>query len=133
MAVVEDAYGYSPALMSELACAPIPSRVNVGVCGLRSDAINWDRLEGWCRDMLDKEGSHYLQEQALVAMMTAGLPRAVAPAGQYVVKPNRAETKRPTAALHHYVAETKAWYFRFGWRRIYQDYTDKPWASSIVR
>jgi hypothetical protein len=102
--------------MMELAGAPIPERLNVGVCGLRSDTIDWDRLEEWCRDLLEREGSHYLQEQALTAMMLAGGPRIAAPAEQYVVRPGRSETQRPTAALHHYVAESKALYFRFGWR-----------------
>ncbi len=117
MVDVEDAYGYSPELMTELAGAPIPERLNVGVCGLRSDAIDWDRLEAWCRNLLEREGSHYLQEQALTAMLLAGGPRAAAPAEQYVVRPSRSETEGPTAALHHYVAESKTWYFRFGWRK----------------
>jgi hypothetical protein len=118
MVDVEDAYGYSSGLMTELAGASIPQRLNVGLCGLRSDMIEWDRLEAWCRAMLEREGSHYLQEQAMVAMLTAGQPRAIAPPTEYIVKPSRAEVEHPTAALHHYVAETKAWYFRFGWQRL---------------
>ncbi len=113
---VDDAYGYSPGLMAELVGGPVPRRVNVGVCGLRSDAIDWDRLEVWCRTLLEREGSHYLQEQALTAMLVAGQACAVGPAADYVVRPTRSESERPTAALHHYVAESKAWYFRFGWR-----------------
>ena len=68
---VENAYGYSSGLMTELAGATIPDKLNVGVCGLRSDAIDWDRLEYWCGEMLKREGSHYLQEQALTAMLVA--------------------------------------------------------------
>jgi len=113
---VENAYGYSAGLMAELAGTPVPDRVNVGICGLRSDAIDWDRLEHWCRVLLEREGSHYLQEQALTAMLVAGQSRAKAPAAEYVVRPTRAESLCPTAVLHHYVAESKAWYFRFGWR-----------------
>jgi hypothetical protein len=113
---VENAYGYTQALMTELAGAPIPDRFNVGICGLKSDAIDWGRLESWCGTMLEREGSHYLQEQALTAMLVAAGPRAAAPAADYIVRPTRSETERPTAVLHHYVAESKAWYFRFGWR-----------------
>ncbi len=115
---VENAYGYSLGLMTELAGATIPDKLNVGVCGLRSDAIDWDRLEYWCGAMLEREGSHYLQEQALTAMLVASTPRAAAPAAEYVVRPARKETEQPTAVLHHYVAESKAWYFRFGWRSV---------------
>jgi hypothetical protein len=113
---VDDAYGYSMRLMTELAGAPIPRRLNVGVCGLNSETIDWNRLETWCKVTLEREGSHYLQEQAMVAMLMANQPRAVAPPDEYVVRPSRANMERPAAVLHHYVAESKAWYFRFGWR-----------------
>jgi hypothetical protein len=113
---IENAYGYSYSLMTELAGAPVPDKLNVGICGLQSDAIDWERLEYWCRVMLEREGSHYLQEQALTAMLMAAGARTAAPAGEYIVQPTRAEAKQPTAILHHYVAESKAWYFRFGWR-----------------
>jgi hypothetical protein len=113
---VESAYGYSRGLMTELAGGPIPDRLNVGVCGLRSDLIDWERLEAWCSTLLEREGSHYLQEQALTAMLLANSPRVATPEKDYLVHPDRAETQSPTAILHHYVAESKAWYFRFGWR-----------------
>jgi hypothetical protein len=121
MVDIEDAYGYSFQLMTKLANASIPRRVNVGACGLRSDAIDWDRLEKWCLTMLQCEGSHYLQEQAMVAMLMAGQPRAAAPPDQYIVAPSRIEAEHPTAALHHYVADSKAWYFRFGWQEIFAE------------
>jgi hypothetical protein len=116
MVDVENAYGYSPALLEELAGGPVPDRVNVGACGLRSDAIDWDRLEYGCRVTLEREGSHYLQEQALTAVFLAGRQCDVLPADEYVVRPTRAEARCPRAALHHYVAESKAWYFRDAWR-----------------
>lgn len=119
MADVEDSYGYSIQLMTELTGASIPRQLNVGVCGLKSEDIDWNRLETWCRVMLEREGSHYLQEQALVAMLMADRVRSVAPADEYVVRPTREETERPTAVLHHFVAESKAWYFRFGWQQSF--------------
>jgi hypothetical protein len=51
MTDVADAYGYPLATMERLAGAPIPPRVNVGFCGLRSDEIDWDRLEHWTRQL----------------------------------------------------------------------------------
>jgi hypothetical protein len=118
MVDVENAYGYTPGLLRELAGGPVPDRVNVGVCGLRSDEIDWDRLEHWCRVTLEREGSHYLQEQALTALLVADRKCAVLPPADYVVRPARAEARRPRAALHHYVAESKAWYFRDAWRGV---------------
>lgn len=115
------AYGYSPRLMRELAGAEPPARVNVGVCGLRSDAIDWDRLEYWCREMLEREGTHYLQEQALTAMLLAGRECHRFGPPDYVVMPNLAEGRRPAAALHHYVSSSKRSYFQHGWRRALAD------------
>jgi hypothetical protein len=43
---------------------------------------------------------------------------AVAPAADYVTKPGRAESIAPRAVMHHYVAESKRWYFRHGWRHV---------------
>lgn len=67
-------YGYSPGLLAELAGAPVPERVNTGICGLKSDDLDWDRLEVWCRTTIEREGSHYLQEQAMTALLFAGRP-----------------------------------------------------------
>jgi len=121
MTDIDDAYGYSVQLLTELADAPIPRRLNVGMCGLNSETIDWNRLETWCKVTQEREGSHYLQEQAMVAMLMANQPRAVAPTNEYVVQPSRTSTEHPTAVLHHYVAKSKAWYFRFGWRESVLD------------
>src|SRR5205807_2280057 len=83
--------GYPPALLSELAGAKLAERLNVGVIGLRSDAIDWERLETWCRTLLARHGSHYLLEQGLTAMLLAGQPCAVAPAVDYVALPSADE------------------------------------------
>ncbi len=115
----EESYGYSRALLERLAGAPIPPLVNVGLCGLRSEAINWEELEAWCAELIARERTSYYLEQALVAMLVARAQScAVAPAADYVTKPGRAEGVAPTAMMHHYVAESKRWYFRHGWRRV---------------
>lgn len=116
MVDVGDFYGYAPDLLAEVAGAPLPARVNVGVCGMDSSTLDWDRLEAWTSALLDRAGQHYLLEQALVAMMAATAPATACPAESYIVGPTRAESRRPTAALHHYVGKAKAWYFRFAWR-----------------
>jgi hypothetical protein len=115
---VADCYGYSRRLLRELAGSDLPSRLNVGVCGLNSDSIDWKKLEYWCTELVAREGTHYLMEQAITAMLVANEPRAATPAKLYLVSPNRSEAEHPTAVLHHYTAESKAWYFRFAWRHV---------------
>lgn len=120
MVDVETSYGYSDVLIASLAQAEIPERLNVGICGLRSEDIDWEQLEVWCKKMIEQEGTHYYQEQALTAMLMAGQSRAVAPAEDYIVMPEREEVINPKAVLHHYVADSKPWYFRYGWKHIVQ-------------
>jgi hypothetical protein len=113
-----ESYGYSRGLMERLAGAPIPPLVNVGLCGLKSDDLDWIEIERWCAELIAREKTHYVLEQALVAMLVARRgPCVVAPAADYVTMPTRAEALAPTAVMHHYVAESKRWYFRHGWRR----------------
>jgi hypothetical protein len=113
-----ESYGYSRSLMESLAGAAIPPLVNVGLCGLRSDALDWDLLEGWCAELIRRERTHYYLEQALVAMLAARAGgRAIAPAGDYLTKPAGGEAAQPRAVMHHYVAESKRWYFQAAWRR----------------
>jgi hypothetical protein len=115
----QESYGYSRPLMEGLAGAPIPPLVNVGLCGLRSDDLDWDEIEAWCAGLIAREKTNYYLEQALVAMLAARRqPCVVAPASDYVTLPSRAETLAPRAVMHHYVAASKRWYFRHGWRQV---------------
>ena len=115
----EESYGYSRGLMGKLAGAPIPPLVNVGLCGLRSESLDWAELEHWCAELIAREKTSYYLEQALVAMLAARAPtRAVAPPADYVTMPGSDEVRAPKATMHHYVAESKRGYFRHGWRHV---------------
>jgi hypothetical protein len=115
----QESYGYSRPLLEKLAGAPIPPLVNVGLCGLRSDALDWDELERWTAELQAREKTSYYLEQALVAMLAARQPCTVAPAIEYVTLPSRSEVLNPLAVMHHYVAHSKRWYFCHGWRRAF--------------
>lgn len=119
-----ESYGYSRPLMEKLAGASIPPLVNVGLCGLRSDGLNWTELEAWCAELIAREKTSYYLEQALGAMLAArAQPCAVAPAAEYLTNPGREEGAHPTAVMHHYVAESKRWYYRHGWRTVQSQLT----------
>jgi hypothetical protein len=117
---VQDSYGYPRATLEELAGGPVPSQLNVGICGLRSDAIDWELLEHWCAELLRRHGTSYYLEQALVALwMSRGPERCVLPAADYALMPGEAECRSPTAAMHHYVDLSKRGYFRHAWRNVF--------------
>lgn len=118
MVDVRDSYGYPDATLTALAGRPLPVHLNVGICGLQSDAIDWPQLEAWCAELLRRHGSSYYLEQALVALWMTRLSPLRLPASDYRLMPDEAECFSPTAVLHHYVDLSKRGYFRHAWRRV---------------
>lgn len=114
----ETSYGYSRELMNELAPAPVADLVNVGLTGLNGAELDWEKLEHWTATLHARAGTSYYLEQALIAMLVAGRPCAIAPAADYVTCPRPPEADRCAAVMHHYVADSKRWYFRQNWRRV---------------
>jgi hypothetical protein len=112
----EQSYGYSPSLLRTLARGPLAERLNVGLCGLRSDELDWDWLEHASQRLIAAEGTHYYFEQALVALWLAGQTCTVAPENEYITLPRGSELFRRQAVMHHYVANSKRWYFQHNWR-----------------
>jgi hypothetical protein len=116
----ETSYGYSPALLQELARGPVAPRINVGLCGLRSEQLDWEKLEFWTRTLIERESSHYYLEQALVALLLAGRDCSVTPESDYVTLPGLPEATECHAVMHHYVADSKRWFFQQNWRKLAQ-------------
>ena len=112
------AYGYPLRLLEKLAGRGVPDLVNTGILGLQSETIDWDRLERWCAALNTSPKPHYYQEQALTAMLLAHETHLAIPRAEYVVLPRPPEATACTAVLHHYVAESKRWYFQQNWRRF---------------
>lgn len=111
-------YGYSEALMRDLARGPLPDRINVGLYGLHGSVLDYDYLEHCCRIQIERERANYFQEQALTALLVSDMDPTVFPRSDYIVLPDVREGYTPTAALHHYVAQSKRSYFQYGWRRV---------------
>ncbi|WP_432329164.1 hypothetical protein ACRQ5D_13040 [Mucilaginibacter sp. P25] len=113
-----EAYGYSRQLMEQLAGAPVKPLLNVGAIGLKSEAIDWDKLENWVKTLEEQEGTSYYLEQALSAMMIADTDAAVLKAGDYIVNPGPDQIKNKTGILHHYVDLSKEGYFKQAWKHF---------------
>ncbi|MDF9798361.1 hypothetical protein OKW21_003624 [Catalinimonas alkaloidigena] len=111
-------YYYSDQIMERLAGFNIPPKVNVGAIGLKSDLINWDQIEYWAKHMEEQEGSNYLLEQALTAMIVADKHCVVGALKDYIVMPTLEEVNCKQGTLQHYVADSKEWYFRHAWRSL---------------
>ena len=110
-------YGYSDGLMSSLVEGEIPERLNAGLWGIRSDEINWEVLESWASQLIEKEGMRYLIEQAMTAMLFAGRSCLVFPRAEYIVCPGLVEAIKPQGVMHHYAGDTRRLLIRYGWKR----------------
>jgi hypothetical protein len=117
----QNSYGYSDALIHATLGNSVPATVNTGLCGLRSDEIDWDLLEYWASRLYAAEGVNHYSEQCLTAMLMCGKRSATAPRSDYRILPDRAEVRDPAAAMHHYVAESRTWYYIDGWPHIASD------------
>lgn len=114
----ETAYGYPLDMMARLAGHTLSPKINVGITGLRSEDIDWERLEHWVIELQATHGSSYLQEQGLIAMMMAGQDCTIAPEQDYVTKPVEPEASSCRAIMHHYVADSKRTYFQSNWQHV---------------
>ncbi len=115
---VKSAYGYSRPLMEELAGNSIPEKINIGVFGMTGSDIDWISIEHWIKQLTETEGLHYNLCQCLSAMLYAQGSHHLLDSENYLILPDREESQKPTAAMHHYVAESKQWYRRFAWRQF---------------
>ncbi len=112
----EESYGYSRPLMESLAGGSLPALVNVGLCGLNSSELDWGQLESWTAELQRRERTNYYLEQALVAMLLPGRAFTQVSAERYITRPTRQQVQSGAGVMQHYVAESKRWYFRQGWR-----------------
>jgi len=113
-----ESYGYSRPLMEKLTGAPIPRDINVGITGLRSETIDWEQLESWCRELITREKTNYYLEQALVAMLCAGRPITQLGLDRYVTGPTDEQVLANDGVMQHYVDLSKKEYFRSSWRKF---------------
>ncbi len=112
-------YGYSDSLMEKLAAGKqLPDMLNAGLYAVEREAIDWDKIEDNSKRLLEAEGLQFFFDQAVTALLMADHNGDVVAAEDYLIFPSREEVERPTAVMHHYTAESKVWYFRYGWRHI---------------
>jgi hypothetical protein len=122
MVDVRTTYGYSPQLRYRLVENTIPEAANIGIFGLKSDEIDFDRLQYWLRVLVDEEDRSYNITQALSSLLFAQHECTAFPPAEYVVHPSLSEGKSPTATLHHYVASSKQAYFQYAWRHVLRSF-----------
>ncbi len=122
MTDLADAYGCPRSYLDRIAGRPVPAQVNTGILGVESHRIDWEFLEHACGRLDEYQPPHYYHEQALTALLLARAENVAATAPHdYVVGPGKREGKHPTACWHHYVAQSKRWYYQRRWQAFSPD------------
>jgi hypothetical protein len=114
----EESYGYKTDLMQEICGGIIPSLLNVGVIGLNSADLKWEKLEEWVVALEENEGTSYYLEQALTAMIVSGTDAVVLNKNDYKVNPTHLDLELESNVLHHYVDLSKEVYYKKAWKLI---------------
>ncbi|MFA6246608.1 MAG: hypothetical protein WC615_06685 [Mucilaginibacter sp.] len=114
-----EAYGYSRESMEQLAGSPVKPLLNVGAIGLKSESVDWKKLESWIALLEESEGTSYYLEQALSAMLIGDADSVSLKAFDYIVNPGKEQIKLRTGILHHYVDLSKEGYFKYAWKNFY--------------
>src|SRR5690606_28875224 len=70
MTDIATSYGRSDSRLQSICGLAVPQKLNVGICALQSEQIDWDEIEEWHRQLVS-EGTSYFDEQALLAMYAA--------------------------------------------------------------
>lgn len=113
-----NSYGFTGERIFSVLGQRIPEKVNVGLIGLDSGDIDWDRMERWSFELeRGTLGSYYL-EQTLTAMYLAGKSCVIGPETDYIVMPTHRQVKQTEGVMHHYVDISKPDYFIHAWKKI---------------
>ncbi|MDN3584419.1 hypothetical protein QWZ17_26325 [Mucilaginibacter flavus] len=114
---VHRSYGYSEESIRKIWPGGIIHNINSGMYGIDSRQIDFGAIENLVVDFEDKFGSQYYLEQMITAMILEKSPDLiVASPHEYIVMPGPEQVRAQTGTLHHYVNESKAFYFLESWR-----------------
>lgn len=111
-----ESYGYTRELTERLTGTVLPKEINIGIFSMHGSQIDWEKVEWWLQELEAAESRKYNITQCVCAMIMADKPLVQLDKERYKVLPSKAEVIKPSVPLHHYVSDSKPWYFRYGWK-----------------
>jgi len=115
---IKDSYSCSIETLNSLARQPIISKFNAGLVGVRSIDVEWGKMEFWSKKIIAEGGPSHLHEQTLWALHFTEHDCVALDHKDYMLLPNPTECHECRAVMHHYVAQSRKWYFQKNWRRF---------------
>jgi hypothetical protein len=114
-------YGYTNAEILRVWPKAIRQDINSGMYALHSNNIDWGLIETLAKQFELNYGPHYYMEQLITAiMLERSTDLFTAPKSEYVVFPSIEQVRKQTGTLHHYVNESKEYYFKESWKKQIQ-------------
>ena len=111
-------YGYSDSDILKVWSTPIMHNINSGMYSIHSEKMDFQLIEALVKEFEEKLGSQYYVEQLITAIILEKSPELyVAAKSEYIVLPSYDQIKNQIGTLHHYVNESKGYYFKESWRR----------------
>ena len=115
---VSRSYGYSESEILKILPAPIQNDINSGMYTIYSEQIDFLFIENLVKEFEKNFGSQYYLEQLITAIILEKTESLfVAPKTEYIVLPAYEQIKNEIGTLHHYVNESKEFYFKEGWKK----------------
>ncbi|HEX3386782.1 MAG TPA: hypothetical protein VHS53_16390 [Mucilaginibacter sp.] len=115
---VSRSYGYSDAEILRVWPEVIRHDINSGMYAIHSEHLDWPFIEDLARRFELNFGPHYYMEQLITAIiLEKSKDLFVAPRSEYIVFPSFEQIQKQIGTLHHYVNESKEYYFKDSWRR----------------
>lgn len=115
---VERSYGYKEDEILSMWPAKVKNNINSGMYSIHSANLDWRQIEQLVAGFETKFGSQYYLEQLITAIMLEKKGKLfLAPPASYIVYPTGGQVDRQEGTLHHYVNESKEFYFKTGWKK----------------
>lgn len=115
---VKRSYGYSDSEILQVWPSPLKNNINSGMYSISSENVNFSFVENLVNNFENRFGSQYYMEQLITAIILEKSGQlSVAPISEYIVLPDNEQIVGQIGTLHHYVNESKEFYFKESWRR----------------
>jgi hypothetical protein len=112
-------YGYNDKAIETIYPPGVKHNINAGLYVLHSESIDFDLIENLIKSFRSKYGLSYYLEQLITAILLERSQELhLGNALDYIVMPSKDQVLNQSGELHHYVAESKEWYFKNAWRLI---------------
>ncbi|MCO5947679.1 hypothetical protein [Mucilaginibacter flavidus] len=115
---VSRSYGYSESEILKIWPIPVRNNINSGMYALYSERMDFSFIESMVKAFEDNFGSQYYLEQLITAIiLEKSTDLYLAPKSSYIVLPTEDQVENQIGTLHHYVDESKEFYFKKSWKK----------------